>query len=70
MNDRGAIRLSDIVLTFFGVVALLALAPVFSRFTGMIASEADPFSTLLVQLVIPAIIIGILLSAGVSARRT
>lgn len=70
MNDRGAVRLSDVVLTFFGMVALLALAPVFGQFTTMVTSEADPFSSLLLQLVVPAVIIGILLSVGVSARRT
>lgn len=70
MTDRGAVQLSDVVLTFFSVVALLALAPVFNRFTSMVSDVADPFSALLLQLVIPIIIIGILLSVGVSARRT
>lgn len=70
MRDRGAVQMSDVVLTFFSVVALLALAPVLNRFTGMVSDVADPFSALLLQLVVPAIIIGILLSVGVSARRT
>jgi len=69
-DRRGAVRLSDVVLTFFGIVALLALAPVLTRFQDMVAAEADPFSALLLRLVIPAIILGILLSVGVSARRT
>lgn len=69
-DDRGAVRLSDVVLTFFGLVALLALAPVFTRFQNMVAAEADPFSAILLRLVVPALIIGILLSVGVSARRT
>lgn len=69
-DDRGAVRLSDVVLTFFGITALLALAPIFNKFTGMVAAEADPFSALLLRLIIPAFIIGILLSVGVSARRT
>lgn len=70
MSNRGAVRLSDVVLTFFGVVSLLALAPVLTKFTSMVTAEADPFSSLLLGLVMPAIIIGILLSVGVSARRT
>jgi len=69
-DNRAAVRLSDVVLTFFGMVALLALAPVFGQFQDMVAAEADPFSALLLRLVVPAIIIGILLSVGVSARRT
>jgi hypothetical protein len=69
-SDRAAVQLSDVVLTFFGLVALLALAPVFGRFTDMITQTADPFSSILVQLIIPGIIIGILLSVGVSARRS
>jgi len=69
-DTRGAVRISDVVLTFFGVVALIALAPVFNRFTSMVAAEADPFSALLLRLIIPGIILGILLSVGVSARRT
>jgi hypothetical protein len=69
-DERAAVQLSDVVLTFFGLVALLALAPVFGRFTDMITQTADPFSSILVQLIIPGIIIGILLSVGVSARRS
>jgi hypothetical protein len=70
MNERAAVRLSDVVLTFFGMVTLLALAPVFGQFTTMVTTTADPFSSLLLRLVVPAVIIGILLSVGVSARRT
>lgn len=70
MNNRAAVQLSDVVLTFFGLVALLSLAPVFGKFTGMITSTADPFSSILAQLIIPSIIIGILISVGVSARRS
>jgi len=69
MNDRAAIQLTDAVLTFFGLVAILALAPHFSTFTSMAASEADPFSSMLLQLFVPMLLIGLLLSIGASARR-
>lgn len=69
-DRRGAVRLSDVVLTFFGIVSLLALAPVLGKFQNMVAAEADPFSALLLRLIIPGLILGILLSVGVSARRT
>jgi hypothetical protein len=69
MDDRGAIQLTDAVLSLFVLVAILALAPHFSTFTSMVASEADPFSSILLQLVVPGLLIGLILSIGTSARR-
>lgn len=69
VDDRGAVRLADVSLTFVVLVALLALAPVFATFIGMVSAEADPFSSLLLQLVIPLLFIFLLFSVGRSAQR-
>jgi len=69
MRERGAIQLVDVVLTMFVLVGIIALAPIFYKFTGMVSAQADPFSGLLLQLVLPMLIIALLISVGVSARR-
>jgi len=51
------------------VVAVLALAPFFTQFTGMIQNAADPFSSLLLGLFIPFLLIALVYSIGVSAKR-
>lgn len=68
-DTRGRVELVDALMSFFVLVAVIALAPQFYRFTGMAASSADPFSSLLLQLVMPTIIIALMLSIGVSAVR-
>lgn len=68
-DTRGRVQLVDALLSFFVLVAVIALAPQFYRFTAMAESSADPFSSLLLQLVMPTIIIGLMLSIGVSAAR-
>jgi len=70
MRDaRGAVQLVDAILTFFVLVAILALAPFFTKFTGMVAAEADPFSSLLLRLFVPMMILALIFSVGVSAKR-
>lgn len=69
MDDRAAIQLTDAILALFTLVAILAMAPFFSKFTSMAAGPADPFSSLLLQLTIPILLIGLILSIGASARR-
>lgn len=68
-QDRAAVNLVDAVMTFFVLAGILTLAPIFYRFIDMAAAEADPFSSLLLQLVVPLLFITLLLSVGVSARR-
>ncbi|QLD84612.1 hypothetical protein HWV23_02430 [Natronomonas halophila] len=68
-DTRGAVQLTDVVLTLFVLVATISLAPTIYHFIGMVSAEADPFSSLLLQLVVPALFIGLILSVGVSARR-
>jgi hypothetical protein len=66
---RGQVALPDALLTMFVLVGIIVLAPIFYKFIGMVAASADPFSSLLLQLVVPLLLIALLLSVGVSARR-
>lgn len=68
-DRRGKIGLTDVMLGFFVLVCLLVLMPFFSKFTGMVAATADPFSALLLTLVPPLLMISLIISVGVSARR-
>lgn len=67
--DRAQIHLVDIIMSLFLVIAIVLLAPYFYEFTDMIASEADGFSSILLQLVLPFLIISLIVSIGVSAKR-
>lgn len=69
MTSRGAIQLVDAILTFFVLVSILALGPFFIEFTGMLQQQADPFSSLLLGLFVPFLIIALIYSVGVSAKR-
>jgi len=68
-DSRGAIQLVDAILTFFVLVAILALAPFFVEFTGMLRGVADPFSSLLLALFVPFLFVALIYSVGVSAKR-
>lgn len=68
-DSRAAIQLVDAIFTFFVLVSILALAPFFNQFTGAVQSQADPFSSLLLGLFIPFLIIALIYSVGVSAKR-
>lgn len=68
MDMRGRIQLVDVVLTFIVLAALIGLAPTLNEFANMVASEADPFTTLLLSLFVPLLFISLLLSIGISAR--
>lgn len=68
-DERGAVQLTDIVLTLVLMVSLMVLAPIIFEFTALVSAEADPLSTLILQLVAPLFFIALILSVGVSARR-
>lgn len=68
-DDRGSVQLTDIMMTFLLVVALMVLAPTIYHFVEMVSGEADPLSSMLLQLVVPLFFIGLIVSVGVSARR-
>lgn len=69
VDDRGQVQMVDVVMTFFLVVALVVLAPVWMTFTDMVAGSADPFTRLLLMFSFPLLLIALLLSVGISARR-
>lgn len=67
-DSRAAVQLSDVVVTFFVLVAIVATAPIWYKFIGMITSVADPFSALIFVLMFPMLIIALIISVGRSAR--
>ena len=68
-DTRGAITLVDVILGVAVLVATLALAPILYQFIGMASAEADPLTGLVLQLAVPVLILGVVISMGVSARR-
>lgn len=68
-DNRAKLQLVDAILSFAVFVAIMVLAPFFYRFIDMGSAAADPFSSLLLELTLPLLLISLLLSIGVSARR-
>jgi hypothetical protein len=64
-----ALTITDGIITFVTLVALLALSPIFFEFATIVDGEADPLSGLVLSLVVPLFFVAILISVGVSARR-
>lgn len=69
MDRRGAISLVDVIIGFAVLIALIALAPTIYEFVDMGTSVADPLTSLVLSLVVPLLILAIIVSMGVSARR-
>lgn len=67
-TDRAAVQLSDVLLTFLVLVAIVATAPFWYKFIDMVDGSADPFSNVLLQLAVPMLILTLIASVGVSAR--
>jgi hypothetical protein len=67
-TDRAALQLPDVFMSFLVLISMLALAPVIYQFIGMVRVEADPFSALLLGLVVPLLFLALILSMGVSAQ--
>lgn len=65
--DRGKVNLVTVMMTFFVLVAIIALAPTIYKFIGMVSSVADPFTALLLQLAVPLLLLALILSVGKSA---
>lgn len=68
-TDRAAITLVDAILGFGVLVAVMALAPIIYTFIDMGSGAYDPFTALVLQLSVPLLILAVLISLGVSARR-
>ena len=68
-QTRAEVQLVDVMMTFFVLVSILATAPYWSEFTSMVVPYADGLSELLLQLILPILILSLIVSVGVSARR-
>jgi len=67
-DTRAAVQVSDVLVSFFVLVAIVAVAPILYKFIGMVSASADPFSSLALQLMVPGLVIALIISVGVSAR--
>lgn len=67
-DSRGRIGYVDAVLVFAGLVAFASVSDFMFRIIEMLRSEVDPLTSVLLALVVPMILIGLIYSAGVSAR--
>lgn len=66
-DDRGKVTIVTAILTFATLAGLLALAPYYYHFIGLVSAEADPLTSMLLQLVVPVLFLGVIVSVGVSA---
>jgi len=69
MYDDAKVQISDVIIIAVVSIAMIALAPVYYDLIERITLAADPLSALLLQLIIPLIFLGLVISIGVSARR-
>jgi len=67
--DRGRVGYVDIVLTFATFVVFATISDWIFQLISMLRSEVDPLTSVLIGLLVPIILIGIIYSVGVSARR-
>lgn len=67
-DDRGAIQLVDVFMSFYMLVGLVSLIPLWYKFTDMAANASSPLVALLLQLFVPLILIALIVSVGISAR--
>lgn len=67
-DARAAISYVDTVLTFAVLVMIAAVAPMLFNIYEMVRGVADPLTVALVALVVPMLIIGLIVSMGVTAR--
>jgi len=67
--DDAKVQLTDVVIAGVVTIATYAVSPVYYDLIGVIATDADPLSELMLELVVPFLFLGIVISVGVSARR-
>lgn len=65
-RDRGAVELVDALLGFILLVAVVVTAPLWVKFTALAAGSVDPFSSLLLQLTVPLLLLALVVGAGVA----
>lgn len=69
MSDRGRVHVADAVMAAVVLVAFLGLEPVYTALVSDIVAASGPLTALLMRLVVPFVLIGVVVSVGVSARR-
>lgn len=67
--DSAKVQLTDVVIAAMVTVATYAVGPVYYDLIATITVDADPLSELMLELVVPFLFLGIVISVGVSARR-
>lgn len=68
MDHRARVNYVDMVMLFASLVALVATAPWLFQFVTDIQAVSDPFTSVLVGFIPAMLVIGLIVSAGVSAR--
>ena len=66
-DDRGRIHLPDMFLAAAVFAGAIAVSPIITDLTS--GMTADPLTQLILTLLVPALLIGIVVSLGVSAVR-
>jgi hypothetical protein len=69
MDERARIGYVDVVLGFASLVAIAVVSQWIFRIIDMLRQEVDPLTSVLVGLLMPMLLIGLIYSVGVSARR-
>jgi tellurite resistance protein TehA-like permease len=69
MQNRAKVGYVDVVLAFATFVAFATISPWIYRIIDMLRNHVDPLTSVLVGLLVPMLLIGLLYSVGVSARR-
>lgn len=67
-DDRAALQYSDVVMAFAAVVAIAAISPWLYNVIGRLQSVVDPLTGVILGVTPALLVIGLLLSIGVSAR--
>jgi hypothetical protein len=67
-DDRAAVGFVDVLMMFLVLVSIIVLAPFFNKFTSMIQGAAGPFTSVLLSVFVPLVLVALLLSIGQSAR--
>lgn len=67
-GDRGRVQFTDVILALAMLVSFVAIAPWVYNAIGMATGVVDPLSGTLLSLSLPAFVVAMILSLGVSAR--
>lgn len=68
-DERGRVGYVDVVLAFATFVAFATVSDWIFQLISMLRAEVDPLTSVLIGLLVPIILIGIIYSVGVSAKR-